>query len=254
MKPCYIHGKDGMTVELDGPALSIAAPGQAAVLTPLCRISRLVITGSPACSTVALLACAERGISVTFLRRDGSVRAHLFGEDTTRNSLLACLRDLLDRPDWSERYQIWLSSVASRERVSMCRKLRLPPDGFTLQQVCSAIEQQMEQFVSIGQRGYLQRRLHGLCANLVISVLQHAGLDAKSSRYFGHRLNIPADFADLLSLSLQLPLLSWLSRQPVQKRIEDREVVALFEQHSHRLEKLSLSLTSRLHGFLVELV
>ena len=254
MKPCYIHGREGMEIKLDGPALSIDAPGQAAVLAPLRCISRIVISGSPECSVSVLLVCAERGITVTFLQHDGTVRAHLFGHSRAKNDLFAHLRDLLDRPDWPVRYQTWLDAAASHARRALCRKLGLPPDRLSLKEICAKLDCQMETFINAAQRGYLQRRLRGLCANLVNEVLQQAGLNATHSRYFEQRLNIPDDFTDLLSLSLQLPLVDWLSRQPPQKHIDDRDIVALFERHSHRLEGIARRLTSRLHGFLVELI
>ena len=254
MKPCYIHGRQGMQIRLDGPVLSISFPGQAAVLAPLRRISRVVISGSPECSTSALLACAERGITVTFLQYDGTVKAHLFGHSGATNDLFAHLRDLLDRPDWPERYQIWLAAATSHAHRALCRKLGLQADRLYHKRLRAILDRQMEQFVNTGQRDYLQRRLRGLCANLANGVLQQAGLDASRSRYLEQRLDIPGDFADLLSLSLQLPLLDWLSQQSVQKRIHDHDVIALFERHSHRLEGVACRLTSRLHGFLVDLV
>ena len=148
MKSCYINATDGMQIRLDGPALSIHAPGQAATLTPLRRISRIIISGAPECSAAVLLACAERGITVTFLQANGAIRAHLFGQSMAENDLFRHLRDLLDRPDWPERYQLWLESAASRARVSICRKLGMKPDNLTLQQVCRGMNQYMEQFIS----------------------------------------------------------------------------------------------------------
>lgn len=252
MKPCYINGKEGMRVDLDGPALCILAPGQAAVLVPLRRVSRVVITGCLECSTAALLACAERGIAITFLERNGTIKAHLFGRTLAKNDLFVHLRDLLDRPDWTDQYQIWLDAAASRARQTLCRRLKLEPDKFSLKQICAAMECQMGDFVSAGQRRYLQRRLQGLCSNLVNEVLQQAGMNAEHSRCFQQRLNIPNDFAGLLSLYLQLPLIDWLRHQPNQERINDNDVVALFEKHSRRLEDIARRLTSHLHHFLMD--
>ena len=253
MKPCYIRAKEGMQIKLDGPALSISAPGQAAVLTPLGRISRIVISGMPECLASVLLACAERGINITFLQHNGAIRAHLFGRSRERNDLFKHLRDLLDRPGWPELYQNWLEAAASRARRALYRKLGLPGDAMPLKKIRAVLDQRIELFVNANQRRYLQRRLRGLCSNLAGEVLQQAGLDAEHSRYIEQRLNIPDDFADLLSLSLQLPLIEWLSRPLEKKRIDDRDIVALFERHSYRLERIACSLTSRLHGFLVEL-
>ena len=254
MKPCYIRGREDLKIKLDGPALSISSPDQAAVLAPLGRISRVVISGLAECSTSALLACAERGITVTFLQHNGSIRAHLFGHSASNNDLFVHLRDLLDRPDWPDRYQIWLDASASRARKALCRKLNLQADRVSLKKIRAALDQRIENFVNAGRRRYLQRRLRGLCSNLAGEILQQAGLNAERSRYLEQRLDVPGDFADLLSLSLQLPLIEWLSGQPEQNRIDDRDIVALFERHSHRLERIARSLTSRLHGFLVDLI
>ncbi len=253
MKPCYIHGKQGMQIRLDGPALSVDVPGQSAVLTPLSRISRIVVSGSPDCSVAALLACAEQGITITFLQHDGAVRAQLFGNSKTRGDLFTHLRDLLDRPDWPEHYQLWLESSASRARCALCRKLGLQPDRSSGRRLSSILSRQMDYLIDPGKRGYLQRRLRGLCVALVNEVLQQAGLDATRCRYLEQHLDIPGDFANLLALSLQLPLIDWLKRQSRNERIDDRDVVALFERNSKRLENIARRLTSRLHGFLIDL-
>ena len=224
------------------------------MLAPLRRISRVVITGCPECPTSVLLACAEHGIAVTFLQYDGTIRAHLFGRTRAKNDLFAHFRDFLDRPDWADHYQIWLDAAASRARRSICRKLNLPPDKFSLKHIRAALDCQMLDFVSVGQRRYLQQRLLGLCSNLVSEVLQKAGMTAEYSRCFEQRLNIPNDFASLLTLSLQLPLIDWLGRQSTQESIKDSDVVALFEKNSRRLEKIAVRLTSRLHNFLANLV
>ena len=252
MKPCYIYAKEGMRIGLDGPALCIMTPSQSDILVPLRRVSRVVITGCPECSTSALLACAERGIAVTFLQHNGTTRAHLFGRSKAKNDLFVHLRDLLDRPDWADQYQIWLDAAASRARQTLCRRLKVEPDRFSLKQICAAMECQMDDFVSARQRRYLQRRLQGLCSNLVNEVLQQAGMNAEYSRCFEQRLNIPNDFAGLLSLYLQLPLIDWLSHQPKQERINDNDVVALFEKHSHRLEDIARRSIARLHNFLMD--
>lgn len=254
MKPCYIKAREGMRIDLDGPALSISLPNRAPTLAPLSRISRIVISGTPQCSIPALLACAERGIAVTFLHLDGTIKAHLFGRNRTGNDLFFHLRHLLDLPDWPERYQIWLNAAASRARLALCRRLNFQPDKLSLEQICAMLNQRMEQFVNKSQRNYLQRRLRGLCSNLANESLLQAGFNAEYSRYIEQRLDIPSDFAYLLSLSLQLPLIEWLSRRRKQQSIDDRDIVALFEKNSHRLERVMRSLISRLHNFLVDLI
>ena len=254
MRPCYIHVRKGMKIKHDGPALSIVVPGKSAVLIPLHRISRMVISGSPEFPVSTLLVCAESGITVTFLHHDGTIKAHLFGRCTTKTDLFTCLRDLLDRPDWAKLYDTWLDSATSHARRSLCRKLELQPDRLPLERICTVLDSHMECFVSASQRGYLQRRLRGLCSNLINAILQQAGMTPTHSRYINQYLDISGDFSDLLVLSLQLPLIEWLSQRPVQEHIDDRDVVAMFEQHSYRLERVVRRMVGRLYGFLVDLV
>lgn len=254
MKPCYLHIRKGMEIKHDGPTLSVVVPGKSAVLIPLHRISRMVISGSPEFSVSTLLVCAESGIAVTFLHNDGAIKAHLCGPSMTKIDLFTCLRDLLDRPDWAQLYGNWLASANSHARRALCKKLELQPDRLSVVQICTVLDAHMERFVSAGQRGYLQRRLHSLCSNLINAVLQQVGMTPTYNRYISQHLDISGDFSDLLVLSLQLPLIEWLSRWPAQKRIDDRDVVAMFERHSYRLERIARRLVGRLYGFLIDLV
>lgn len=82
MKPLYLNGRSGMRVTLDEPALRVSLPERAVTLYPLQRISRVIASGTVEWSTAALLACAERGITITFLRSDGAIQGYLFGEST----------------------------------------------------------------------------------------------------------------------------------------------------------------------------
>lgn len=253
-KPCYIHVREGMEIKHDGPALSISVPGKSAVLIPLHRISRMVISGSPDFPVSTLLVCAESGITVTFLHHDGTIKAHLFGRSRSKIDLFSCLRDLLDRPDCPELYDTWLDSATSHARRSLCRKLELQPDQFSLEQICAVLDSHIESFLTTSQRGYLQRRLHGLCNNLVDAVLQQAGMNPAYSRHINQYLDISRDFSGLLALSLQLPLIEWLRQRLAYERIDDSDVVAMFERHSCRLERIAHRLVGRLYGFLVDLV
>lgn len=78
-KPLYLMPHAGMRVELDGPALRVSVPEQAERLFPLVRLSRVYVQGGALWSTEALLACADRGISVLFADRYGEEigRAHV---------------------------------------------------------------------------------------------------------------------------------------------------------------------------------
>jgi hypothetical protein len=253
MKPCYLVGRPGMWVGLDGPALSISRPERARQLLPLSRVSRIVASGPLELSTEALLACAERGITVTFLDGQGEVRAYLFGESTRRDGLYQRLRDFLDRPDWPERYDDWRRSVDSRALRALCRRLRLPPERHTLHTLELRFHQLQSSRIGARQRGFVAGRLHGLTRALAAELLSEAGLGAAQLRALDERLDPTADLTRWLVLDLQLPLLNWLATQPEGAPITDRALVAFFESRAFRLDRLGHGILNRLHGFLVEL-
>lgn len=253
MKPCYLIGRPGMWISLDGPALSVSCPERARQLLPLSRVSRLIASGPLELSTEALLACAERGITVTFLDSQGAVRAYLFGESTRRDGLYQRLRDLLDRPDWPERYDDWRRAVDSRALRALCRRLALAPERQTLAALQQRLRQHQAQRLGHHQRGFVARRLQGLTRALAAEQLTQAGLGAAQLRALDERLELTADLTRWLVLDLQLPLLSWLGRQPAGAPLTDRALVAFFESRSRRLNHLARGILNRLHGFLVEL-
>jgi len=257
MKPFYLNGRTGMTVALDGPALRVLAPGRAATLYPLQRISRVITSGPAAWSTEALLACAERGITVTFLARDGAIQAYLFGEASRREGLFCRLRDLLDRPDWQARYSDWYRAMESRARRALGKRLGLagevPPRG----RLEAALAEWKQRHVSPAVGRFIDRRLNGLLSALAAELLAEAGLTAERARGLGERLRLTEDLSRLLTWDLQLPVIELLDRQlsppGAPLRLDDAELVRLFEGQSQRLRRLGRTVLNRLHGWLVEL-
>jgi len=79
MRPLYIEGREGLQIGWESPALQVTVPDLAEQWFPLQRVSRIVVTGKVQWQTEALLACAEQGISVTFLDESGDVSARWLG-------------------------------------------------------------------------------------------------------------------------------------------------------------------------------
>ncbi len=259
MKPLYLNGRTGMSVALDEPALRVNAPGRAITLYPLQRISRVVASGPVEWSTAALLACAERGITVTFLHPDGAMRAYLFGETDQRQDVLHRLRDLLDRPDWQDRYADWYRGMESRARLALIRKLQIDIQGApSPRQLEMLLAETKQRFVSPTVRRFIDRRLQGLLQALTAELLAEAGLNAYRARCIGGRLDLAQDLVRLLAWDLHLPVLEWLSRPPTDResgpRIDDTELVRLFEGRSEGLRRLARTILNRFHGWLVETV
>lgn len=257
MKPFYLNGKAGLAVTLDGPALRVRMPERSATLYPLARISRVIATPPVDWSTEALLACAERGITVTFLNRQGDPLAYVFGETSRRSDLYHRLRDLLDRPDWRDRYGDWYRAMESRARRALAVRLNLPVDPLpAAAQLTTTLNAFKQRYASPGVYRFIERRCQGFLAALAAELLAESGLSAERMRGLADRLHLTEDLARLLAWDLHLPVLDLLYRhntgQPV-ARIEDTELVRLFEARTPRLRKLGRTVLNRLHGWLAEL-
>jgi hypothetical protein len=248
-----------MRVTLDEPALRVASPGTAPMLFPLPRVSRVIASGPVEWSIEALLACAERGIPVTFLKRNGAISAFLFGQSTrVRSGLFYRLRDFLGRPDWQERYDDWHRAMESRARCSLTRQLGLcKPEDWRAKRLRATLAACKARHASPRVCEFVERRLRGLLAGLVAELLVEKGFTAERVRGLDERLDLPRDLVELLAWELQLPMLELLAAQPQEPtsapRVEETALVALFEGRSPRLRQLGREMLSRLHGRLVEL-
>lgn len=125
MRPLYIDGSPGCRVVLDEPALRVVVPDKADQLFPLSRISRVVCSGVVEWSMSALLACADAGINLLFLHKNGEVRARWLGRNDERQSLTQRLVDLLARADGLQRYENWYLSMEKMAARSFARRMGL---------------------------------------------------------------------------------------------------------------------------------
>ena len=253
MKPCYLDGRGGLQVRLDGPALSARRPGRATTLVPLRRISRIIASGPVELATPLLLACAERGITVTFLHEDGALRAYLFGDAPRRQSLFQRLQDFLDRPDWLRRYNDWRRSIDSRARRRLCWRLQLAPDRYPLMYLLRVLRHEQEKRIGAPQRARAFRRLQGMARALAAELLAERGLDARRIRDFDGRIDLIRDLARWQLIDLQWPLLHELRRRESGIEPSQAELIALFEARTPRLRRISRTILNRLHRFLVEI-
>ncbi len=190
--------------------------------------------------------------------RDGAIQAYLFGESTQREGLFRRLQDLLDRPDWHERYEDWRRAMASRTRLALIRRLgweiKQTPSPERLEALLAEFKQR---YVSASICRFIERRLRGLLSALVAELLAQAGLTAERMRCLDERLDLPGDLVRLLTWELQVPVLELLNRQAratgAMARLENIELVRLFESYSERLQRLGRTVLDRLHGWLVDL-
>lgn len=251
MRPLYVNGCGKTLIKLDAPALRVIVPDQADRLFPLQRISRVIVSGTAVWETDALLACADRGISVAFLDENGELRARWLGKGGERQQFLQRLADLLGRPDAKDLYERWFKAMERMATRSTAKKLvtdanltvssRQIHDFFDDQKRCLAIQPVDGVYSKV--RGLLKAEL--------VQLFLDAGLCGKSELLQEQWLNLPNDFSRLIFWDIEVPLLSWLEMRtalPLQQ-----EIVTFYDERSTRVAYLHAGLLSKLHRWLIEL-
>lgn len=254
MRPLYLQSPLPVTVRWETPALSVRHRGRAPRLFPLARISRVLVSGPVEWETAALLACADRGIPITFLEGDGELRAYLFGTSQRRAGLLYRLTDLLDRPDWRDRYDTWRESMLSLARRSLLRRLGMDPmRSPRLEVLGDRIMLLLEAQIGPASTTSVERRILGYCHGIAAEALADAGLDAAHSRYIDEYLDLPGDIAVLLRWDLQPALITAVETGRIRGCVTTPQLVHFVEARSVRLHRLARGITSRLHRWLLEM-
>lgn len=253
MKPLYVRGAD-TRVELDAPALKIRVPEKSDAWLPLRRISRVISATQVGWSTEALLACAGEGISVSFLADDGRVVARVTGQPSERDELRQRLTDLLDRADWRDSYEVWLSGMEQMASRSVARRARFAASDIPLpRELQRALRAQATDQGLLTEYESVGRRLHGLLRSLVTQHLAEAGLGPEWSGW--SELDLGGDFCRILFWDFRLARLAWLNarrRTHLPASPSDIEVTAFFENRSARTGQLCQGLVNRLHHWLID--
>lgn len=247
MRPLYLDGCDGMAVLLDAPALRIKVPTQADRLFPLPRISRIVVSGPVQWETDALLACADQGISVVFLARDGAVRGRWLGRAGERHVVLQRLLDVLTRPDGGDRFADWRLAM-QRLAVRSCARRMGYADwrAFNARRLAPILQRPR---LPGWQAAY--ERINGLLLAQVADWLQQHGLDARSELLQAGEIDLPDEFSRLLFWDFEAALRQWQQRQS--EPPSPRDVTAFYQSRSERVVVLAQGLLNKLHRWLVEL-
>lgn len=253
MKTLYLDGTRGAEVVLDGPALRVRTPGRADGLYPLGRVSRVVVCGAAEWRTEALLACADRGIPVTFVERDGRPRAWLVPMLPRPLPLTERIQELLARPDWASRYQDWRRHTERKIILRVLGQLRLRVADLRPDR---AAEELLDRLALPVGREAATRVLHfwdGLLAGRAAGLLMKAGLDGTQFGACPERWSLAADLARLASWNHYV----WLAgvRDPSDRAGLDpdapdfrRRAIEFFEQ---RVWEVDRTLRGLLHQFSV---
>lgn len=147
--------------------------------------------------------------------------------------------------------------MESRARRSLARRLNVAVELLPSTGLEATLASLKRRYVSPGVCQFLERRLQGLLGGLVAELLVEAGLSAERVPSLGGRLYLTEDMVRLLAWNLHMPVLELLQRQHQLQghaaRLDDAELVRLFEGRCEHLRRVGRSVLNRLHGWLVEL-
>lgn len=251
MRPLYIEGHRETWVDLEAPALKISVPNQADQLFPLQRISRVIVSGGVQWHTDALIACANQGITVTFLNEQGVVIARWLGKSLERQQFLQRLSDLISRADGQELYASWYQAMERMVVQSAAKSLLKQSHLVVTADELQAFLDEQQKNLTVQPVKAVYRSLDGLLLAQVVQQFHEYGLNCESELFHEQWLDLPRDFAKLLRWDLQIPLLIWLERSAVIPNF--RQQVDFYDARSSRISRLCQGLTNKLHRWLVEL-
>ena len=238
-------------VTLDGPALRVYVQGKSVQRFPLCRISRVIVSGNAGWSTKALLACADEGITISFLMRDGCIRARWIGKATDRNQFLQRWNDFLDRPDCVSIYRQWRTSL-NRRAIRICAwRMGWSPrsDTRTMSQAITeatqsvAEETLVEHMISL-LNGLIQARTTQEITRLGLSVPDVATSHLENTFLVAIKWGLYPEF---------MRWLSRVSRQDQKFYAYDKKAFRFFEKNSDRVNSLLNDVVFRLNRFLCDI-
>ncbi len=246
MRPLYIDGASGCRVVLDEPALRVSVADKADQLFPMSRVSRVVCKGLVEWSVSALLACADAGISVLFLKKNGELRARWLGCTNERHLPTQRLVDVLARADGPVLCENWMLSMEKLAARSFARRIGLPD---WREVPVLALRRQL--FVSLGSEGrhranLLENILH---AELLVW-LPEAGFAGNDEALMSNDLDLAVFISRLLMWDFYPPLLdgdATSTEAPMQA------MAMLFQQRSDRGYLLFRSTINKLQQFLLSL-
>jgi len=244
MRPLYIDGSPGCRVVLDEPALRVVVPDKADQLFPLSRISRVVCKGVVEWSMSALLACADTGINLLFLEKNGAVRARWLGSGSARQSLTQRLVDLLARADGFARYENWYLSMEKLAARSFARRM-----GLKDWREVPVNELRQRLSLSLSDEGALRAHvLKGLLHSELMNWLPDCGFCSDDEALLTGDLNLASDLSKVLLWDFYPALLA--ADEPDTKTALVA-MAMLYQQRSDRFYLLFKSTISKLHQFLL---
>lgn len=113
-RPLHLTHGNGWRVQLDGLALRVTAPRRATGFVPLKAISRVISACDVHWEPQALIACMKAGTPITFIDARGAPQGYCHGALNRETSLAGLLTEVIEQPDWDQRYGDWLMGMNSQ--------------------------------------------------------------------------------------------------------------------------------------------
>jgi len=204
-RPLYLGLARGASVDLDGPALLVRAPGRAAVRYPLGRVSRIIShIGVQWCSS-ALAACLERGIPIIITRPGDGLLGHVLPAVRAPAWVDCDLQEFLDRPDWRDHYANWLRAermriLAEWRRRRVAQGTQVPEETLRELKRRYLYLEELPEISAVGE--WVIAAIRALAAEQ----LHKAGLRAVYWGFGGEMLGLLEDLVLLLRFMLHLEL------------------------------------------------
>lgn len=259
-RPLYVVATGDTHVRLDGAALSVQRDERAARLFPLQRLSRIYSGTDVQWTTEALLACADIGIGILFVDRQGAIGARLLGRPGARDEMLLRFSEFLLLPQAPDMYQHWLQGM--RRRIAYWAGVRVDaPAELRDPRHC-------RQWIERRAIGYARRQgaertrqwLRAMAYHWMESHLADLGFGAHTELGQAGEPSLARDLAELLMWYLEPARIGWLRRRhsAAQHRGEPLrppnhpDTVRLFESRATRVAKRGRDITGSLHRWLIQ--
>lgn len=246
MRPLYLHGDPPLRVHLDGPALRVTTKRRAARLYPFRLLSRITVSGHVDWNTAALLACVDHGIPVTFLDRNGEVRAWCLGATVRRLPLVQQLVLFLDRPDWKAHYQAWRDAMERRSVLNLLHRLGTASPDLRAGRVREQVLRQAHKLAWPDRVTVVESRMNGLLGAHLARLFMQAGIGPDALFLEPSGLNLLSDLQAILAWDLWYETLHLLARASDSgaDAVDGDEnrlsylIASVYEQRAPRTEKL----------------